>query len=164
MAQAFPVFSNRNSAVMTDHSGSAEMAEIRGADLIYQFFGTGGIKVSMPHLPGNRFTAGDIYRVYVDGSSISSAGGFLATSASSDFSAAAGQAYFVTAPLTCQLPSALEAAGKEIIVCNKLAQGKITYTNVSAQTISGHISGSLINSRQYQIDLFISDGSNWFKE
>jgi len=98
----------------------------------------------------------------VDGSAI--AGGFGAEHPSSDFAAAVGKVYFVSTPATCLLPSAAQAAGKEIAVCNTGFSGSTTYTTTDGQTISGQTSGSMSNSTPYKTDRFISDGSNWFKE
>ena len=142
--------------------GSEDMAEIRGDDLFYHIRGTGGIKVSMPRKLGWMVTSGDTYDINVDGSAI--AGGFGAEYPSSDFAAAAGKAYFLNAPATCLLPSAAQAAGKEIAVCNTGSSGSITYTTTDGQTISGQASGSVSNSKPYKTDRFISDGRNWFKE
>jgi hypothetical protein len=143
-------------------SGSEDVAEIRGADLNYRIRGTGGIKVSMPRKLGWIVTAGDTYDINVDGSAI--AGGFGAEHPSSDFAASVSKAYFLSTPATCLLPSAAQAAGKEVVICNTGASGAITYTTTDGQTISGQASGSVSNSTPYKIDRFISDGSNWFKE
>jgi hypothetical protein len=144
------------------HPGSEDMAEIRGDELNYRIHGTGGIKVSMPRALGWMVTSGDTYDINVDGSAIS--GGFAAEHPSSDFAAAAGKAYFLNAPATCLLPSATQAAGKEIAVCYTGSSGSITYTTTEGQTISGQASGSVSNSTPYKTDRFISDGGNWFKE
>jgi hypothetical protein len=158
--QAFP---GLGSFEKSKHPGSDQMAEILGSDLRYHIFGTGGIKVSMPRLPGRMITAGDVYEVYIDGSALSN-GGLTAEAAASDFEASAGKAYFVSAPASCLLPSAAQAAGKEILVCNKIAAGSITYITTSGQTISGHASGTVTNNTPYKIDRLISDGYNWYKE
>jgi hypothetical protein len=158
--QAFP---GLGSFDKSKHAGSDQMAEIWGGDLKYHIFGKGGIKVSMPHLPGLMTTAGDTYEIYIDGSALSN-GGLTAVAAASDFEASAGNAYFVSAPATCLLPPAAQAAGKEILVCNKIAAGAITYTTASGQTISGRASGTVTNNTPYKIDRFISDGSNWYQE
>jgi len=143
---------------------SEEMAEIRGGDLTYRLFGTGGIKVSMPHRLAKIVTAGDVYEIDIDGSSLSAAGGSSAVNVASDFTASPGKAYFVSAPATCLLSTAAGVAGKEIIVCNTGSGGSITYTTTAGQTISGHSSGSLSNSSKYEVDRFISCGDNWYKE
>lgn len=144
------------------HPGSEDMGELRGDDLIYHIHGTGGIRVSMPRALGRIVTSGDTYDILVDGSAI--AGGFGAEHPSADFAAAAGKAYFLNAPATCLLPTAVQAAGKEILVCNTASSGSITYTTTDGQTISGQASGAMSNAISNKTDRFISDGRNWFKE
>jgi hypothetical protein len=99
-----------------------------------------------------------------DGGALSAGGGLTPTNVASDFAAAPGRAYFVSAPATCSLPPAASAAGKEILVCNKTLGGLITYTTSGGETISGQPSGTYANATRYRVDRFISDGSNWYRE
>jgi hypothetical protein len=125
--------------------------------------GTGGIKVNTQYTGGTRFTIGH-YEVTIDGSGIAPAG-MSATKVDHDFNAVPGTAYFVSKSATCTFPSAVDAVGKEILVCHASPNGdSITYNTVAGQLISGKASGALSNTAAYKLDRFISDGSNWYKE
>ena len=125
--------------------------------------GTGGIRVNTLYTGGTRFTIGH-YEVTIDGSHIAPAG-LSATKVDHDFNAAPGNAYFVSKAATCTLPSAVDTAGKEILVGNASQNGDaITYNTVAGQLISGKTSGGLSNATAYKFEGFISDGSNWYRE
>jgi hypothetical protein len=125
--------------------------------------GTGGIKIHSQLVGGTRFTYGH-YEVTIDGSGISQ-GGMNAVNIDHDFSATTGAAYFVSKPATCTLPSAIDLAGKEILVWNAITSGgAVTYNTTDNQPISGSASGSLVNATPYKLDRFMSNGTNWFKE
>jgi hypothetical protein len=78
-----------------------------------------------------------------------------------DFSAATNGKYFVVKTASCTLPSAVAAAGKEILVWNACpSAGVVTYKTTQGQTISGAASGSVTNATVYKLDRFMSDGNN----
>ncbi len=132
--------------------------------------GSGGIKINAIQ------TAHDRYQISVDGSAINanSGTGASASTASShpaaitgrinrDFVAAVDDTYFVTRTATCTLPSAVGAAGKEILVWNACPSGgTVTYQTTQSQTISGAVSRT--NDTKYKLDRFMSDGENWYLE
>jgi hypothetical protein len=125
--------------------------------------GTGGIKVNTVLTGGGRFTLGH-YEVGIDGSGISS-GGISAVNVDHNFNAAVSTAYFVSKPATCTLPSALNVAGKEVLVWNACPFGGIiSYGTSTGQLISGKQAAKLSNSTPYRLDRFMSDGSNWYEE
>ncbi len=120
--------------------------------------GKGGIKVSA------LTTAFSKYEVSIDGSGISSGAG-NASKVEQDFDAVPGNVYFVTKSATCALPTAVGLLGKEILVWNEcVPAGAVNYTTVESQTVSGLSPRSVANSTAYQLDRFMSDGSNWLKE
>src|SRR5271163_2541444 len=122
-------------------------------------FGTGGIKVNAVRTGGSRFTLGH-YEVGIDGSGISS-GSISAVSVDHDFNASVSTAYFVSKPATCTLPSALNVAGKEVLVWNVCPSGGIiSYDTSAGQLISGKQTAKLSNSTPNRLDRFMSDGSN----
>lgn len=138
------------------------------------FSGSGGIKVNATQIGHDRFA------VCVDGSAISAnggtnvgaSGGTAGTTAGvpsvrvdADFSATTNGTYFVVKTASCTLPSAVTAAGKEILVWNSCPSGGVvTYKTTQGQTISGAASGSLTNATVYKLDRFMSDGDNWYRE
>ena len=125
--------------------------------------GTGGIKVNTVLTGGGKFTLGH-YEVGIDGSGISS-GGISAVSVDHDFNAAVGTAYFVSKPAICTLPSAVNVAGREVLVWNACPSGGIvSYGTSAGQLISGKQPATLSNSAPYRLDRFMSDGTNWYKE
>jgi len=140
----------------------------------YEFYGTGGITVDESPRPGFIHSNFKTYRVRIDGGGGDSASGaaganaqaagFSSNHVEADFDAAPGCAYFATHTATCAMPSAADASGKEIVVCNAVSGGTITYSTKFGETISGNQSGVVTNSTAFQVDRFISDGKNWFKE
>jgi len=132
------------------------------ANALARISGTGGIKVNTVLTGGGKFTFGH-YEVSIDGSGISS--GISSVNVDHDFNAAVGTTYFVSKPALCTLPSAANAAGKEVLVWNACpAGGIISYGSIAGQLISGKPSSTLSNSIPYKLDRFMSDGSNWFQE
>jgi hypothetical protein len=133
------------------------------ARLLTKMSGTGGIKIHSQLVGGSRFVYGH-YEVTIDGSGLSQ-GGMNAVNIDHDFNALAGTAYFVSKSATCTLPSAIDLAGKEILVWNAITSGgAVIFNTTDNQTISGNASGSLLNTTPYRLDRFMSNGSNWFKE
>ncbi len=133
------------------------------AKSLTKVFGTGGIKVSTVLTGGGRFTLGH-YEVGIDGSGISS-GGISSVNVDHDFNAAVSTAYFVSKPATCTLPSAVNVAGKEVLVWNACPSGgNISYGSSAGQLVSSKLPATLSNSTPYKLDRFMSDGSNWYKE
>jgi len=150
-----------------DSANENQHASIYGeAGERYDLFGTGGITVDQSPRPGWIHSNMKSYRIQIDGSAMSgqTGGSFNAINEEASFDAAATCAYFVSHNATCTLPSAADVAGKEVSVCNKGGGISITYATKSGETISGNQSGTLVNSTPYQVDRFISDGRNWYKE
>jgi len=133
------------------------------AKSLTKVFCTGGIRVNTVLTGGSRFTLGH-YEVGIDGSGISS-GSIGSINVDHDFNAAVSTAYFVSKPATCTLPSAVNVAGKEVLVWNACpSEGIISYGTSAEQLISGKQPATLSNSTPYRLDRFMSDGSNWYKE
>ncbi len=132
-----------------------------GRDSAVSVSGSGGIRVRSECVRRSLFSRH--YNVCIDGSGITGAG-FAALNKAEDFKAAVNCAYFVSHSAICTLSTAIDSAGKEIIVCNTCVDGTVTYNTTSGETISGNLSGSLTNSTRYKVDRFISDGINWYKE
>lgn len=132
----------------------------------YILYGTGGITIEESPKPGMWHSNMKSYKICIDGSGMAgpnAAANFTTFRPASDFNAVASFAYFVSQPVTCTLPTATTAAGKEIIVCNTGASNTITYNTSNGETISGAQSGSLTNSTPYKVDRFISDGTAWYR-
>jgi len=132
----------------------------------YDFYGTGGITVEQSPKPGWIHSNMKTYKIRIDGGANSNQAGpsLEPVNEEASFNAAAGCAYFVSHTANCTLPSAADVAGKEVVVCNKGAGIAITYGTRFGESISGNQSGALVNSTPYQVDRFISDGKNWYKE
>jgi hypothetical protein len=81
-----------------------------------------------------------------------------------DFTAAANGAYFVSNVAICTLPTAVGAAGQEIVVCNTNKSGTITYQTVLGEMLGSDESGPVVNSIPGKVDRFISDGKGWYRE
>lgn len=126
-----------------------------------ELIGAGGIRVNAQHENGGAVSGK--YRVYIDGANMS-APAVSTSKIDSDFNAAPGCAYFVKGNATCTLPSAVELAGKEILVWNAGPSVTVRYNTVMNQQISGSASGALTNSTAFRLERFMSDGANWFKE
>jgi hypothetical protein len=129
----------------------------------YVLYGTGGITIEETPKPGMWHSNLKTYKINVDGSGMAG-GSFSTFRPATDFNAVASFAYFVSQPVTCTLPTATAAAGKEIIVCNTGANNTITYSTTNGETISGAQSGAVTNSTAYKVDRFISDGTAWYRE
>jgi len=153
----------------------------------YIFYGTNGITIQQDHRPGMFHSNMSTYRIRIDGSGAGSNSedastpvatattvaptGTTSTAApangafnqDSDFTANPNCSYFVSGTVVCVMPSASGIAGSEIKVCNT-GGAKIKYTTRYGETISGSPSGEVLNSTSYQVDRFLSDGKNWFKE
>jgi hypothetical protein len=132
----------------------------------YVLYGTGGVTVDQSPKPGWIHSNMKVYKIRIDGGAGSNqaAASSNAVHEEASFNAAAACSYFVSHTATCTLPSAADVAGKEIVVCNTGAGITITYVTRSGETISGNQSTALVNSTPYQVDRFISDGKNWYKE
>jgi hypothetical protein len=123
-----------------------------------QLIGTGGIKVNAAS------TGFGKYQVAIDGSGISGSS-VSAAQVDHDFNASLNSVYFVSKPATCALPSAVDAAGKEVLVWNVCSSGgTVKYGTSAGQKISGSAPGAISNSTAYKLDRFMSDGTNWVKE
>jgi len=147
----------------------------------YIFYGTNGITVEQDHHPGMLHSNMSTYRIRIDGSGAGSSAANAppttgvaptataaapakgAFSQDSDFTADPNCSYFVSGTVVCVMPSASGIAGNEIKVCNT-GSAKIKYTTRYGETISGSASGEVNNNTSFQVDRFISDGKNWFKE
>jgi len=129
----------------------------------YPIFGTGGIKVSGGH---HGFWSSNMKRssIEIDGSGISPQK-FAPINESSDFTASANSAYFVSGTCICALPPARSMAGQEILVCNTNEGTTITYqTSIGDRLFGGSQLDPTANSILGKVDRFISDGRNWYKE
>jgi hypothetical protein len=147
----------------------------------YIFYGTNGVTVEQDHHPGMLHSNMSTYRIRIDGSGAGSnfengqspaavtptataenpaKGAF---NKDSDFTADPNCSYFVSGTVVCVMPSASGIAGNEIKVCNT-GGAKIKYTTRYGETISGNASGEVVNATSFQVDRFLSDGKNWFKE
>jgi hypothetical protein len=129
----------------------------------YPIVGVGGIRVVGGH--HGWFTSNmKSSAIQIDGSGIS-AQKFVPVNVSGDFIAAANGAYFVSNVAICTLPTAVGAAGQEIVVCNTNKSGTITYQTVLGEVLlGGDQSGPVVSSIPGKVDKFISDGKGWYRE
>jgi hypothetical protein len=129
----------------------------------YPIYGAGGIKVTGGH---HGFFASNMKTsaIEIDGGGIS-AHKYAAVNVTSDFTATAGGAYFVSGVCLCTLGPAADSAGQEVVVCNAGKSTTITYQALPGESlVGGDQSAPVVNSSQGKVDRFISDGKGWFRE
>jgi len=129
----------------------------------YPIYGAGGIKVTGGH---HGFFSSNMKSsaIEIDGSGIS-AHKFAPVNVTSDFTAMAGGAYFVSGNCVCNLGPATGNAGQEVAICNAAKSTTITYANLPGEFVYGvDQSATVTNSNQGKVDKFISDGKGWFRE
>jgi hypothetical protein len=129
----------------------------------YPIYGIGGITVTGGH---HGFWSSNMKssEIKIDGSGIS-AQKLMPVYMDRDFSAVAGGAYFVSSVAVCTLPTAVGAAGQEIVVCNTSKNATITYQTIQSEILlGGDQSGKVVNSSPGKVDRFISDGKGWYRE
>jgi hypothetical protein len=152
MAKTARSGNDENSAVILGETGEK-----------YPIYGVGGIMVTGGH---HGFWASNMKSsaIQIDGSAIS-AQKFAPVSVSTDFSAAANGAYFVSEASVCTLPTAAGVAGQELLVCNTSKNAHITYQTVAGEILhAGDQSGTVVNLPPGKVDKFISDGQSWYRE
>ncbi len=163
-------------AVAQQANKFGNMALVRGYGAEYYWIhGVGGIKVTGGQDSRRLMTHSRNLSIEIDGSGIA-AHKYLPVNVSADFSASPNASYFVSAASVCTLPSAVGCAGQEIVVCNTSKNDRITYQATSGETIygidqartglsgvAGVNSSAVVNSRQGEIDRFLSDGKNWYR-